>query len=67
MFPNLEAELARLKMSKKDLSNITGIEYKTLLNKLNGKSPINKKDMTLIKKKAFPNMTIDYLFAEKDD
>lgn len=67
MFKNLEAELSRIGKSKKDLSNDTNIEYKTLLNKLSGRTPINKKDMALIKRTYFPNMTIDYLFEEEGD
>lgn len=67
MFRNLEAELARIGMSKKELADEIGLNYRTLLYKLNGESQINKKEMSLIKKKVFPNMTIDYLFAEQDE
>ena len=63
MFKNLEAEMSRIGMSKKDLSVATGIEYKTLLNYLSGATSINLKSMLLIKK-VFPNFSIDYLFAE---
>lgn len=67
MFRNLEAEFSRIGKNKKDISTETGIEYKTFLNKLNGKTLFNKKEMFLIKKKYFPNLTIDYLFEEDSD
>ncbi len=64
MFRNLEAELSRKGMSKKELSEEVGIEYKTLLNYLSGTTNINLKAMLLIKRKVFPEFTIDYLFED---
>lgn len=64
MFRNLEAELSRKGMSKKELSEKVGIEYKTLLNYLSGTTNINLKAMLLIKRKVFPEFTIDYLFED---
>lgn len=64
MFKNLEAELSRRGLSKKELSNLTGIEYKTLLNYMTGNTAINYKSMKLIKK-VFPDLTIDYLFESE--
>lgn len=67
MFTNLEVELTRKQLSKKDLSSLTEIEYKTLLNKMSGKTLFNCKDMMNIKNKVFPELTIDYLFDESVD
>jgi transcriptional regulator with XRE-family HTH domain len=64
VFRNLEAELSRKGMSKKELSEEVGIEYKTLLNYLSGTTNINLKAMLLIKRKVFPEFTIDYLFED---
>lgn len=62
MFPNLNAEMARNKITIKTLANITGINYYTLKNKCSGNTEFKRKEMFEIKKKAFPTMTIDYLF-----
>lgn len=59
--------MARRGLSKRKLSIVTGIDYRTLLNNLTGKNTINVKTMIAIKKKAFPDMTLDYLFSLPDD
>lgn len=64
VFKNLEAELSRKGMSKKDLSQKTGIEYKSLLNYLSGTTSINLAAMLKIKHIVFPDMSLDYLFEE---
>lgn len=62
MFPNLSAEMARKKITIKALSEITEINYETLKNKCNGNTEFKRIEMYLIKKKAFPECSIDYLF-----
>lgn len=62
MFPNLTAEMARMKISIKRLSEITGINYETLKLKFRGKTEFKLCEMLAIKKKAFPDKTLDYLF-----
>ncbi len=64
MFPNLNAELARKRLTIKDLSDITGIKYDSLKNKMSGVTEFKRNEMFLIKTKAFPNLKIDYLFEE---
>lgn len=64
MFPNLNAELARNKLTLKALAEISGINYESLKNKANGTTEFKRNEMYSIKKKAFPNCSIDYLFAE---
>lgn len=64
MFSNLNAEMARIKMTIKALADLTGINYESLKNKMNGTTEFKRSEMYLIKKKAFPNFSIDYLFAE---
>lgn len=62
MFPNLTAEMARMKISIKRLSEITGINYETLKLKFRGITEFKLCEMLAIKKKAFPDKTLDYLF-----
>ena len=62
MFPNLEAEMAREKITQAKLAEILGITTTTLSFKLNGKSTLSLKECVEIKKKAFPDKSLDYLF-----
>ena len=64
MYPNLKAELARNKITIKDLSERLDINYSTLKNKVSGITDFKCREMYLIKKEVFPNQTIDYLFEE---
>lgn len=62
VFPNLEAEMARSKITQAKLAKILGITPTTLSFKLNGKSTLSLKECVEIKKKAFPDKSLDYLF-----
>lgn len=64
MYPNLKAELARNKMTIKDLSEKLNIKYSTLKNKVSGITDFKCREMYLIKKDVFPDQTVDYLFEE---
>ena len=66
MFPNLEAEMARSKITQTTLADMLGITPTTLSFKLNGKSTLSLKECVEIKKKAFPDKTLDYLFQTDD-
>ena len=67
MFPNLEAEMARSKITKAKLAEILGITPTTLSFKLNGKSTLSLKECVEIKKKAFPDKSLDYLFQTDEE
>ena len=67
MFPNLEAEMARKKKTQVKLAEILKITPTTLSFKLNGKSTLSLKECVEIKRKAFPDKTLDYLFATEED
>lgn len=67
MFPNLEAEMARKKMTQVKLAEILKITPTTLSFKLNGKSTLSLKECVEIKRKVFPDKTLDYLFATEED
>lgn len=62
MFNNLNAELARKKMTMKKLSEDTGIPYESLKNKMSGATEFKRSEMILIKK-VFPECSLDYLFS----
>ena len=49
MYPNLNAELARLGWSRKVLADKLKIRYATILDKLNGKYPLTYDECVRIK------------------
>ena len=63
MFPNLEAEMARSKITQSKLAEVLGITPTTLCFKLKGKSNLSLKECVEIKNKVFPDKSLDYLFA----
>lgn len=67
MFENLKAEMGRANISIMDFSKDKDLDlsYETLRNKFSGKTEWNKREMWLIKKKYFPNCSIEYLFEQK--
>lgn len=67
MYPNLEAEMARSKITQAKLAEILGITPTTLSFKLNGKSTLSLKECVQIKKRAFPDKSLDYLFQTEDE
>ena len=65
MFPNLNAEMGRKKMTIKSLSEESGINYESLKNKMSGATEFKRSEMLAVKE-SFPNHTLDYLFATEE-
>lgn len=65
MFNNLNAEMARKKLSIKALSENTKIGYESLKNKMSGATEFKRSEMISIKEE-FPGCSLDYLFATED-
>lgn len=63
MYPNLEAEMAREKIRQSRLAEIINVTPTTMSMKLSGKSELTLKECTEIKRNAFPDKSLDYLFA----
>lgn len=66
MFPNLSAEMGRTKLTIKRLSEITGINYESLKLKLRGVTEFKLCEMVSIKRNAFPDKSLDYLFKKTE-
>ena len=62
MYYNLEAEIARKNINGKDIAKTLNISESNFSLKRTGKYNFKINECTLIKKKYFPNLTIDYLF-----
>lgn len=66
MYPNLEAEIARMGLTNKDCANICGVTEKTFSNKRTGATEFVLSEMKSLQRKIFPNCTLEYLFEERD-
>ena len=67
MFPNLDAELARKKITRATLAEKIHKTPTTLSLKLNGKAPITLSECIEIKEAVGSECTIDYLFATDEE
>ncbi len=65
MFNNLNAEMARKKMTLKELSKETNIKYESLKNKMSGNTEFKRSEMMSIKA-IFPDCSMDYLFSTEE-
>lgn len=62
MFPNLKAEMARRNIKVTDLASSIGVTPKTVYNRLSGRTEFTLSEMLTIKRRYFPDLTLDYLF-----
>lgn len=65
MYPNLEAELGRRKISKKELARLTGIRYNTLCDKCLEKFGFTLDEAVAISDVLGKPMPIEDLFAKE--
>lgn len=66
MFPNLDAEMARRKISRQELAKVIDCTPTTLSLKLNGKSVITLTECIKIRNAIDNELSIDYLFATEE-
>jgi hypothetical protein len=66
MYPNLEAELARNNIKKKELAKTWDCRLATVYDKLNGKSSITLDEAIIIQKEHFPEFSVEYLFEKRN-
>jgi len=67
VYPNLEAEMARIGIKGKDLAKVLKVRDATIYDKLNGKFSFTLDEAMKIKKTFFPNHSIEYLFLKKNE
>ncbi len=63
MFPNLDAEMARRKITRAMLASKINKTPTTLSLKLNGKAPLSLAECIEIKNVVNPKSSVDYLFT----
>lgn len=66
MFPNLDAEMARRKITRQTLADKIHKTPTTLSLKLNGKAPITLAECVEIKNAIDETLSVDYLFKTED-
>lgn len=67
MYPNLEAEMARVRMTKSMLAKKIGKSRATITTKMSGQTSIDIREAFAIKEAiGCTNVTLDELFAWKD-
>lgn len=66
MYKNLQAEMARHDINRKQLADMAGIKYSTISDKLNGRTRFEFDEALRIKQAAFPHMTLEYLFFKDE-
>lgn len=59
--------MARSKITQAKLADILDVTPTTMSFKLSGRSSLSLRECVEIKRKAFPDKTLDYLFATDDD
>lgn len=64
-FPNLEAEMARLGIQRKDLAEKLDVRQATISDKLNGKFSFTLDEALQVKEEFFPNLPLEYLFSKE--
>ena len=67
MFLNLEYEMKKNKYCPDDLAVLLKKSKKAATNRLSGKVNFTRNEMVAVKKKWFPELTLDYLFETDED
>lgn len=66
MFRNLEAEMVRKGVSKKEMAALIGVSYNTIRNKINGKQKFLYDEAFKIREYFFPELSLEYLFETEN-
>ena len=66
MFPNLDAEMARRKITRQTLADKIHKTPTTISLKLNGKAPITLVECIEIKNAIDESLSVDYLFKTEE-
>lgn len=67
MFPNLDAEMARYRVSQGTLATAIGVKPYTMSLKLKGKAPITLSEAVKIRNTINKELSLEYLFATEVD
>ena len=65
VFQNLNAEMKKRGIKKKEVAELLGINYKSFYNKLAGETPFLWPEVEKIHDAFFPDLEYDNIFARK--
>lgn len=65
MFPNLEAEMARLKLTNAACAKVCDLTEKSFSNKRCGNTEFTLSEIKKLREALFPGCTWEYLFSDK--
>lgn len=65
-YVNLEAEIARKGLSKKEIAETLGVRLATVYDKLKGKYPFTLDEAFKMRNTYFPEFTLEYLFYTEE-
>ena len=60
---NLEAEMTRKTISRRDIAELLGVTYRTIHSKFNGESEWTLSECLRIRDSCFQGMDLEYLFT----
>ncbi len=66
MYRNLEAEMAREGITRKDLAETLGVRYATIIDKMKGRYSFTLDEAFKIRNEYFPNLSFEYLFETEE-
>ena len=64
MYPNLEAEIARNKLTNALCAKACEITEKSFSNKRSGKNEFNLGEILKLQRQFFPSCSLEYLFSD---
>ena len=67
MYRNLEAEMAREGIDRKDLANLLNVRYATIIDKLKGRFSFTLDEAFIIKNNYFSELSFEYLFETGEE
>ena len=63
-YPNLRAEMARRGIKVGDVAKTLNLSYSATYNKISGRTDFTLAELLIIKRRFFPDKTLDYLFDD---
>lgn len=67
MYRNLEAEMVRENITRKDLAKTLDVRYATIIDKLKGRYSFTLDEAFKIRNRYFPHLSFEYLFKTEED
>lgn len=66
-YPNLAGEIARHGISVQNIADTMGITSRAFRNKISGRTDFTWPETNVIQKNFFPDLSKDYLFANREE